>query len=419
MPTTTLQNLKVLDLSRVLAGPWASQLLGDLGADVVKVERPEEGDDTRHWGPPWVPTADGSDSAQAAYFQCANRNKRSIAIDMASTEGQAQIKALATQADVLLENFKVGGLAAYGLDYDSLKALNPRLIYCSITGFGQTGPYAPRAGYDFLIQGLGGLMSLTGRPDGDDGAGPQKVGVALVDVMTGLYATIAILAALHERHTSGLGQHIDLALLDVQVAALANQAASYLTTGAAPQRMGNAHPTIVPYQDFPTADGDMILAIGNDSQFARFCQAAGQPAWATDPRFASNPARVAHRTTLIPLLRQTTVMKTTAQWITQLEATGVPCGPINRLDEVFANPQVLARGLRVELPHPAFGTVPLVANPIRLSRTPVSYRQAPPVLNQHHAAVLRDWLGAESLPGDGPSLQEHPAAPPNAGAQQC
>lgn len=393
MTPTSLQGIKVLDLSRVLAGPWASQMLGDLGADVVKVERPGAGDDTRSWGPPWVPQADGSASDQAAYFQCANRNKRSVAIDLATPEGQARVRALAAQADVLLENFKVGGLQAYGLDYDSLKALNPQLIYCSITGFGQTGPYAARAGYDFLIQGMGGLMSLTGRSDAEEGAGPQKVGVALVDIMTGLYASIGVLAALQHRHAAGEGQHIDLALLDVQVATLANQAANYLTSGKAPGRMGNAHPNIVPYQDFPTADGDMILAIGNDGQFARFCAAAGHADWATDERFATNPARVAHRAVLIPLLRQATVMKTTAEWIALLESQAVPCGPINRLPEVFADPQVIARGLQVTLDHPRFGSVPLVANPIRMSASPVAYTQAPPSLGEHTEQVLRDWLG--------------------------
>jgi crotonobetainyl-CoA:carnitine CoA-transferase CaiB-like acyl-CoA transferase len=397
---TALQGLKVLDLSRVLAGPWASQMLGDLGADVVKVERPGAGDDTRSWGPPWVKDADGNDSRQAAYFQCANRNKRSIAVDMAAPEGQALLRELAMQADVVLENFKVGGLAAYGLDYESLQALNPRLIYCSITGFGQTGPYAPRAGYDFLIQGLGGLMSLTGRPDGEDGAGPQKVGVALVDILTGLHATVGVLAALNHRHLSGEGQHIDLALLDVQVAALANQAASYLTTGVSPRRMGNAHPTIVPYQDFPTADGDMILAIGNDGQFTRFSAAVGHPEWAQDGRFATNPARVANRAVLIPLLRQATVMKTTAEWIALLESQAVPCGPINRLAEVFADPQVQARGLHIELPHPTFGSVPGVANPIRLSASPVQYRLAPPLLDEHAQGILDDWLGRFSTAED-------------------
>ncbi|MFO1340520.1 MAG: CaiB/BaiF CoA-transferase family protein [Burkholderiaceae bacterium] len=392
MNVGALQGLKVLDLSRVLAGPWAGQLLGDLGADVVKVERPGAGDDTRVWGPPWVQAKD-SDERQAAYFQCANRNKRSVAIDLATPEGQAQVRALAAKADVVLENFKVGGLQGYGLDYASLKAVNPKIVYCSITGFGQTGPYAPRAGYDFLIQGMGGLMSLTGRADGEEGAGPQKAGVALVDIMTGLYATIAVLAALSHRDKMGEGQHIDLALLDVQVATLANQAANYLASGVAPKRLGNAHPNIVPYQDFPTADGDMILAIGNDGQFARFCAIAGQPQWAADERFATNPARVANRAVLIPLLRQATVMKTTAEWIAALEAEAVPCGPINRLDQVFADPQVQAREMRVTLAHPSLGEVPLVANPIRLSATPVQYRQAPPTLGEHTADVLADWLG--------------------------
>ena len=393
MTTTSLQGLKVLDLSRVLAGPWASQLLGDLGADVVKVERPGAGDDTRHWGPPWVAEPSSETGPQAAYFQCANRNKRSIAVDMATPDGQALLRELATKADVVLENFKVGGLKQYGLDYDSLKALNPRLIYCSITGFGQTGPYAPRAGYDFLIQGMGGLMSLTGRADTEDGAGPQKVGVALVDIMTGLYATIGILAALNHRQASGQGQHVDMALLDVQVATLANQAANYLVSGVAPKRMGNAHPNIVPYQDFPTADGDMILAVGNDGQFGKLCAVAGHPEWATDERFANNPARVANRAVLIPLLRQATVMKTTAEWVAALEAAGVPCGPINRVDDVFADPQVQARGLLQHLQHPTLGETPLVACPIRLSATPVQNRWAPPTLGEHTQEVLAEWLG--------------------------
>jgi len=392
MSVGALQGLKVLDLSRVLAGPWAGQLLGDLGADVVKVERPGAGDDTRAWGPPWVGTQD-TDERQAAYFQCANRNKRSVAIDLATPEGQAQVRALAAKADVVLENFKVGGLKAYGLDYESLKALNPRLVYCSITGFGHTGPYASRAGYDFLIQGMGGLMSLTGRAEGEEGAGPQKVGVAVVDIMTGLYATIAVLAALSHRERSGEGQHIDLALLDVQVATLANQAANYLASGQAPRRLGNAHPNIVPYQDFPTADGDMILAIGNDGQFARFCGIAGHAEWAADERFSTNPSRVANRSVLIPLLRQATVMRTTAEWIAALEAQAVPCGPINRLDEVFADPQVQARQMKISLPHPLFGDVPLVANPIRLSASPVAYGIAPPALGEHTDEVLAQWLG--------------------------
>jgi len=390
-----LTGVRVLDLSRVLAGPWAGQLLADLGADVIKVERPAAGDDTRAWGPPYLKDGAGRDTADAAYFLCANRNKRSVTIDIARIEGQALVRRLAQQADVLLENFKQGGLKQYGLDYESLRALNPRLVYCSITGFGQTGPYAPRAGYDFLIQGMGGLMSITGSADGEDGAGPQKVGVALTDIMTGLYATIAVQAALAERERSGRGQHIDLALLDVQIACLANQASNYLAGGVVPRRMGNAHPNIVPYQDFPTADGDMILAIGNDGQFSKFCAVAGHPEWAADERFATNPQRVANRATLIPLLRQATVMRSTHDWIAALEAAGVPCGPINRLDEVFADPQVRSRGLRIELPHPSAGSVPLVANPIRLSESPVEYRHAPPVLGQHTDEALGEWLGLD------------------------
>ena len=387
-----LAGLRVLDLSRVLAGPWASQLLGDLGADVIKVEKPGEpgrgGDDTRGWGPPWLADGSGQATADAAYFLCTNRNKRSLTVDITQPAGQEIVRELAAQSDVVLENFKVDGLKAYGLDYASLSALNPRLVYCSITGFGQDGPYASRAGYDFLIQGMGGLMSVTGRADGEEGAGPQKAGVALTDILTGLYATIAIQAALAHREKSGLGQHIDLALLDVQVACLANQAMNYLVSGKVPRRMGNGHPNIVPYQDFPTADGDMILAIGNDGQFARFCEIAGHAEWARDERFTSNAGRVRHRTELLPLLRQATVMKTTADWIALLENAAVPCGPINDLAAVFADPQVLHRGLRVELPHAAGGSAPQVANPIRFSATPVEYRHAPPLLGQDTEAIL-------------------------------
>jgi crotonobetainyl-CoA:carnitine CoA-transferase CaiB-like acyl-CoA transferase len=388
-----LTGVRVLDLSRVLAGPWAGQLLADLGGDVVKVERPGEGDDTRHWGPPYLKDDAGHDTQEATYYLCANRNKRSVTVDIASPEGQRIVRALAAQSDVLIENFKPGGLARYGLDYASLQAAHPRLVYCSITGFGQTGPYAHRPGYDFLMQGMGGLMSVTGRAEGEEGAGPQKVGVALTDIMTGLYATIAIQAALAERERSGLGQHIDMALLDVQVACLANQASSYLAGGVTPRRMGNAHPTIVPYQDFPTADGDVILAVGNDGQFARLCEAMGHAEWATDARFATNPQRVANRRELIALLRQATVMRTTRDWIALLETAGVPCGPINRIDEVFGDAQVQARGMRLEMPHPSAGKVALVANPIRFGASPVTYRSAPPTLGQHTGEVLRDWLG--------------------------
>ncbi|MDD0845030.1 CaiB/BaiF CoA transferase family protein [Pseudomonas sp. Gutcm_11s] len=391
-----LSHIRVLDLSRVLAGPWAGQILADLGAEVIKVERPGSGDDTRHWGPPYIKDADGNDSREAAYFQCANRNKQSLTLDFTQAEGQRLVRELAAQCDVVLENFKVGGLKAYGLDYESLKAVNPRLIYCSITGFGQGGPYAKRAGYDFMIQGLGGLMSLTGKPDGEDGAGPMKVGVALTDILTGLYATVGVLAALNAREHSGQGQYIDVALLDVQVACLANQAMNYLATGAAPKRLGNAHPNIVPYQDFPTADGDFILAVGNDGQFRKFCEVAGLPALPDDPRFATNKARVANRAELIPLLRQATVFKTTAEWVALLEAAGVPCGPINDLAQVFADPQVQARGLRVDMANGMGSVTPQVASPLRLSATPVDYRMAPPLLGEHTDALLQRLLGLDA-----------------------
>ena len=392
-----LSHLRVLDLSRVLAGPWAGQILADLGAEVIKVERPGNGDDTRAWGPPFLKDAYGESTGEAAYYLSANRNKQSVTIDFTKPEGQRLVRELAAKSDILIENFKVGGLEAYGLDYASLKEVNPQLIYCSITGFGQTGPYAKRAGYDFMIQGLGGLMSLTGRPEGEEGAGPVKVGVALTDILTGLYATVAILAALAHRQHDGGGQHIDMALLDVQVACLANQAMNYLTTGVSPKRLGNAHPNIVPYQDFPTADGDFILTVGNDSQFRKFAEVAGQPGWADDPRFASNKQRVANRAVLVPLIRQATVFKTTAQWVEQLEAVGVPCGPINELAQVFADPQVQARGLAFDLPHALAGLVPQVGSPIRLSETPVEYRRAPPLLGEHTQEVLARVLGVTTV----------------------
>ena len=391
-----LSHLRVLDLSRVLAGPWAGQILADLGAEVIKVERPGNGDDTRAWGPPFLKDAYGESTGEAAYYLSANRNKQSVTIDFTKPQGQQLVRELAAKSDILIENFKVGGLEAYGLDYASLKVLNPDLIYCSITGFGQTGPYAKRAGYDFMVQGLGGLMSLTGRPEGEEGAGPVKVGVALTDILTGLYSTVAILAALAHRQHDGGGQHIDMALLDVQVACLANQAMNYLTTGVAPQRLGNAHPNIVPYQDFPTADGDFILTVGNDSQFRKFAEVAGRPEWADDPRFATNTRRVANRSELVPLIRQATVFKTTAEWVTQLEGVGVPCGPINDLAQVFADPQVLARGLALQLPHALAGLVPQVASPIRLSETPVEYRNAPPLLGEHTRQVLEQVLGLKA-----------------------
>lgn len=387
-----LSHIRVLDLTRVLAGPWAAQVLADLGAEVIKIERPGSGDDTRAWGPPFLKDAEGRDTSEAAYYLTANRNKQSVTVDFTQPEGQRLVRELAAQCDVVLENFKVGGLAAYGLDYAALKAVNPKLIYCSITGFGQDGPYAKRAGYDFMIQGLGGLMSLTGRPEGEEGAGPMKVGVALTDILTGLYATVGVLAALNHREQTGIGQHVDLALLDVQVACLANQAMNFLTSGVPPRRLGNAHPNIVPYQDFPSADGDFLLAVGNDSQFRKFCEVAGQREWADDSRFISNKARVANRDVLIPLIRQATVFKTTAEWIAALEQAGVPCGPINNLAEVFADAQVQARGLRIDMPNSLGGTTPQVASPLRLSATPVEYRNAPPLLGEHTDTVLQRLL---------------------------
>ena len=388
-----LAGLRVLDLSRVLAGPWAGQLLADFGADVVKVERPGAGDDTRAWGPPWLHDKDGEATTESAYYLSANRNKRSVTVDIGTPQGQSLIQQLAANADILIENFKVGGLAQYRLDYESLKKVNPRLIYCSITGFGQTGPYASRAGYDFLIQGMGGLMSLTGRPDGTEGEGPVKVGVALTDVMTGLYASVAVLAALVHRERTGQGQHIDLALLDVQVATLANQAANYLIGGTAPKRMGNAHPNIVPYQDFPTADGYMIIAVGNDHQFRMLCETLGRPEWGSDERFVTNPQRVKYRSELIALIHSVTVTRTTDEWISQMGPAGVPCGPINTLDKVFADPQVQARGMRIDMAHPLGGNVPLVANPINMSESPVRYLRPPPTLGEHTEEVLNRWLG--------------------------
>ncbi|RMN29406.1 L-carnitine dehydratase/bile acid-inducible protein F [Pseudomonas coronafaciens pv. zizaniae] len=391
-----LSHIRVLDLSRVLAGPWAGQILADLGADVIKVERPGCGDDTRAWGPPFLQNPAGQNTTETAYYLSANRNKQSVTIDFTRPEGQRLVRELAAKSDIVIENFKVGGLAAYGLDYETLSAANPRLIYCSITGFGQSGPYASRPGYDFMIQALGGLMSLTGIAEGEEGAGPVKVGVALTDILTGLYSTTAILAALAHRDHGGNGQYIDMALLDVQVACLANQAMNYLTTGVAPGRLGNAHPNIVPYQSFPTADGDLILTVGNDSQFRKFAGVAGQPQWADDPRFVTNKLRVAHRAELIPLIRQATVFKPTGWWVAELERAGVPCGPVNDLAQVFADPQVVARGLAIELPHALGGRVAQVASPIRLSETPVEYRRAPPLLGEHTDQVLQALLGMSS-----------------------
>lgn len=378
----------------MLAGPWATQTLADLGADVIKIERPGVGDETRTWGPPYLKTPDGRDSSESAYFLCANRNKKSVALDLSSPAAQDLVRRLATRCDVVVENFKVGALKRYGLDYESIRAVAPNIVYCSITGFGQTGPYARRAGYDFLVQGIGGLMSITGLPDGEAGAGPIKTGVAVTDILTGLYASNSILAALASRERTGAGQYIDIALLDVQVACLANQVMNYLTTGHAPPRLGNAHPNVVPYQDFATADGWIILAIGNDAQFRKFCTVAGQPTLATDQRFASNASRVKHRSALLPLLREIIAQRSTQAWIEALEGEGVPCGPINDIADVFRDPQVVARQLHMELPHP-LGTVPTVASPIRMSGTAVTYRRPPPLLGQHTREVLSELLGLD------------------------
>jgi crotonobetainyl-CoA:carnitine CoA-transferase CaiB-like acyl-CoA transferase len=394
--TGSLSHIRVLDLSRVLAGPWAGQVLGDLGAEVIKIERPGGGDDTRAWGPPYFHGKDGK-TVLSSYYLAANRNKKSLAVDISKPEGQRLIRELAAESDIVLENFKVGGLKRYGLDYESLSKVNSKLNYCSITGFGQTGPYANRPGYDFLIQAMGGLMSLTGRDDGEPGGGPLKVGVALTDIMTGLYASIAVLSALAHRDRTGEGQYVETALLDVQVACLANQAMNYLTTGKSPVRMGNSHPNIVPYQDFPTADGDMILAIGNDSQFRRLCEVIGRPEWAEDDRFSTNKARVANREQLIPLLRQATVMRTTNEWIADLELVNVPCGPVNTLEQVFNNPQVQARGMQVAMEHQKMGKIPGVGSPVRLVLTPVTYRSAPPTLGQNTGEVLRSILGLSGV----------------------
>jgi crotonobetainyl-CoA:carnitine CoA-transferase CaiB-like acyl-CoA transferase len=392
MVTRALAGIRVLDLSRILAGPWATQTLGDLGAEIIKVERPKVGDDTRHWGPPFLKDAAGEATADSAYFLCANRNKLSIAVDFTLAEGQEIIRELARTTDVLVENFKVGGLKAYGLDYDTLKDINPRLIYCSITGFGQDGPYAERAGYDFLMQGMGGLMSVTGLPDGVPGGGPMKVGVALTDILTGLYADIAIFAALRARNETGLGQYIDLGLLDVQVACLANQSMNHLY-GGDPKRLGNGHPNTVPYQDFPTSDGHIIIAVGNDRQFHRLCDALDLPELATDPKYRENTGRLKNRDELLPLIRTVTAARRTQDWMAVLEPLGVPCGPINSIAEVFADPQVLARGTQISMSHATGGDIPLVANPIRLSDTPVAYDRPPPTLGQDTRAVLREQLG--------------------------
>jgi crotonobetainyl-CoA:carnitine CoA-transferase CaiB-like acyl-CoA transferase len=389
-PPQALSGVRVLDLSRVLAGPWCTQTLADLGADVIKIERPGSGDDTRAWGPPYLKDAHGQDTTEAAYFLGANRNKRSLAVDLAKPEGQAIVRKLAAQVDVLVENFKVGDLARYGLDAQSLLAEHPGLVICSITGFGQTGPYAERAGYDYAVQGMGGLMSVTGERDDLPGGGPQKVGVAVADLFTGMYATVAILAALRHRDATGQGQVIDMALLDTQLAMLANLGSNYLCSGKAPGRMGNAHQNIVPYQVFEASDGYLILAVGNDRQFAKFCDIAGRADWAADPRFATNSERVRHRAILVPLLEEAMRQRQRADWLAALEAAKVPCGSINSIGEALDDPQAQARGAVVPMPHPLTPDLRLIASPMKLSATPVAYRHAPPLLGQHSDELLQE-----------------------------
>jgi crotonobetainyl-CoA:carnitine CoA-transferase CaiB-like acyl-CoA transferase len=388
-----LAGTRVLDLSRVLAGPWAGQNLADLGADVIKVERPKVGDDSRAFGPPWVKDREGRETRDSAYFTSANRGKKSITVNVAMPEGQDLIRALARECDVLIENYKHGDLARYGLGYDDIKVVNPRLIYCSVTGFGQTGPYRERPGYDFMIQGMGGMMSITGEPDGAPGGGPQRAGVPIADIITGMYASIAICAALASRAQTAKGQHLDLALLDSQIALLAYQNTNYFSTGRPPGRIGNLHPNIVPYQPFKSSDGEVIVACGNDNLFRKFCEAAGHPELAKDARFATNGKRVENRTELTRLIQDIFGRKTTAEWLALLESAGVPNGPINNIAQVFEEPQVRARGVKIELQHAAAGTLPLVASPMRFSGTALEYRLPPPVLGEHTDEVLRGLLG--------------------------
>uniref|UniRef100_UPI004048A574 CaiB/BaiF CoA transferase family protein n=1 Tax=Polynucleobacter sp. TaxID=2029855 RepID=UPI004048A574 len=391
-----LSHIRVLDLSRVLAGPWCAQNLADLGADVIKVERPGTGDDTRQWGPPFAKDLEGKDTKETAYFICINRNKRSITIDISKPEGQELIRELAKQSDVVIENYKVGDLAKYGLDYAPLSKIKPDLIYCSVTGFGQTGPYANRPGYDYIVQGMGGFMSVTGEAEDFVGSSPQKAGVAIADIFTGMYASSAILAAVIHRDRTGEGQHIDMALLDTQIAVMANMSSAYLCSDQAPQRWGNASPIIVPYQTFPTSDGWIIVAAGNNGQYRQFVEAGGEAHLADNPSYASNPLRVLHRKELVPLLEEMTRKKTKAEWISLLEKAKVPCGPINNFQEVFENEQVIARGIELSVPHPTTGTMKLVASPMHLSKTPVEVRMPPPTLGQHTDEILQERLALDA-----------------------
>ena len=390
-----LSHIRVLDLSRVLAGPWASQNLADLGAEVIKVERPGAGDDTRGWGPPWFKDKEGKDTRDSSYYLSCNRGKKSITLDISKPEGQQIVRELAAKCDVLIENYKVGTLARYGLAYEQLRVVNPRLIYCSITGFGQSGPYAPRPGYDFVFQGMGGLMSITGERDDLPGGGPMKVGIAITDILTGMYASLAITAAIAHCERGGSGQYIDMALLDCMVAFNANQISGYLVSGNIPRRYGNAHPNVVPYQVFPCKDGHIILAVGNDSQFASLCKVAGRPELAEDERFRQMSGRIVNRDALIPLIAAIMQQRGMHEWIEALEAANVPCGPINNMQQVFEDPQVQHRGLKVEIPTPAGVPCPTVASPMRFSETPVEYDVPPPTLGEHTQEILQSLLGME------------------------
>ena len=391
-----LSHIRVLDLSRVLAGPWAGQNLADMGAEVIKVERPGKGDDSRAFGPPWLNDADGKPTSEAAYYLAANRGKKSVTANLSHPDAQAMLRELAKSCDVLIENYKFGDLARYGLGYEDIKAVNPQIIYCSVTGFGQTGPWAERPGYDFMAQGMSGLMSVTGEPDGAAGAGPMRVGIPIIDILTGMYASVAVCAALAHRAATGVGQHLDLALLDTSMAFLSIQGMTYLTTGEAPGRIGNTHPSIVPYQVFPTKDGSVILACGNDNLFAKFCEAAGCKQLVTDERFAKNAGRVQNRGVLVPVLNDVFAQKTTKEWVAILEQAGVPNGPINSIAEAFEEEQVKARGVKFDLPHPSGGSVPMIASPMKFSATPLECKTPPPTLGQHTDVVLGQILGMDA-----------------------
>ncbi len=392
-----LEGFRVLDLSRVLAGPWCGQILADLGAEVIKVERPKRGDDTRAWGPPWMKDDEGRDTHEAAYYQSTNRNKLSVAIDIATPEGQEVVRALALESDVVIENYKTGSLKKYGLDYETLSKLNPKLIYCSITGFGQTGPRAEEPGYDFIIQGMGGLMSVTGEKDDLPGGGPQKLGIAFSDITTGLYSTIAIQAALLNRNITGLGQYIDMALLDVQIATLANQGMNYLASGKVPGRYGNAHANIVPYQVFKASDRDFIIACGNDTQFIQLCQAIGLPELPNDPKFTRNADRIKHREEITDLLSTHFASKTADEWVAAIHAAKVPVGVINNLEQAFEETQVVERKMLVDMPHPQRQHLKVIGSPIKMSRTPIEYKRAPPMLGQHTDEILSRILSKSTL----------------------